>query len=196
MEKSVTVSDEYPISAPAPPVEQPVADPYGWYAQQQEIEARQRERRRMMLRRMRIVLVGALAAFCLAAWLMVRNDGSLLAWLGISGPSRVVRQHLEALNRGEAREAYGFFSVKYRGVIPLPAYEDMISSHRAMFRTRVLGTQTPSQGEGYAVVDMRLAASSGAHYVARFTLVQIEGRWWIDQVRWSEAPSPGRFTRI
>jgi len=40
-----------------------------------------------------------------------------------------------------------------------------------------------------------MIASNGRHYVARFTLVQFDGRWWIDSIRWSQAPDPERFLR-
>lgn len=149
-----------------------------------------------MLRRLRVVLVAGLAAFCLVTWLLVRNDGALTAWLGLSGPSRVVRQHLEALSRGEAREAYSYFSPKYRGEIPLRAYEQLVRSHRAMFRTHVLSIASPSHGETVTVLDFQLRASSGTLYLARFTLVRAGDQWWIDQVRWSEAASPRTFTRV
>jgi len=171
-------------------------DPYGWYAEQERLAAVQVAERRTLLLRLRVVLAAALAAFCLITLLLVRSDNAISNWLGWSGPSRVVREHLEALSRGEAREAYAFFSEKYRGQIPLRAYEQLVSSHRAMFRTHLLSIATPAQQESVAVLDTRLAASSGAQYRARFTLVRIDGRWFIDQVRWSDAPNPASFTRI
>jgi len=191
-----------PIAPPEPAAAGPTAefpahpDPYGWYAEQERLAAAYAAQRSAMLRRLRLLLAGSLAAFCVIAFLLVRGDNALTNWLGFSGPSRVVRQHLEALSRGEAREAYAYFSEKYRGQIPLPAYEQLISSHRAMFRTHLLSIVTPSQQDDVAILDTRLAASSGTHYRARFTLVRIDGHWFIDQIRWSEAPNPGSFTRV
>ena len=187
-----TPTGEFPPVAPAAA---PQHDPYGWYAQQERMMAARAAQRAAMLRRLQIVLVASLAAFCVVAWLLVRSDNALMSWLGWSGPSRVVRQHLAALSRGEAREAYSFFSEKYRGEIPLRAYERLVSSHRAMFRTHVLSIAPAEQGD-VAVLDTRLAAASGTHYRARFTMVRVEGRWMIDQIRWSEAPNPASFTRI
>jgi hypothetical protein len=150
--------------------------------------------RRAMVRRLRWLLVTSLAGFCLIVWALVNSESRLSSWFA-TGPSRVVRQHLEALSRGEAREAYDFFSKKYRGEIPYRAFERLVVTHREMFRTRLLAVKTPSQGEGFAVLDTRLASASGAQYIARFTLVRIEGRWWIDQIRWSQAPDASQFIR-
>lgn len=172
------------------------SDPYGWYAQQEQVEAQRAADQQRMLRQLRLVLAAALVAFCAITLLLVRDNNALPAWLGISGPARIVRQHLEALNRGEARAAYEFFSQKYRREIPLRAYEQLVASHRAMFRTRVLKMETPSQSDGIAELETRLASSSGNLYVARFSMVRVEGHWFIDQIRWSAAPNPGSFTRV
>ena len=173
----------------------PEPDAYGRYADEQRYAAAQHLRRQSMLRRLRMVLAAGLAAFCLVTWLLVRNDGAL-GWFAFSAPARVVRQHLEALSRGQTREAYSFFSRKYRGEIPLRAYEQLVNSHRAMFRTHVLSVASPSRSDDVAVLDFSLQASSGTLYLARFTLVRNDDQWWIDQIRWSEAPNPRGFTRV
>jgi hypothetical protein len=188
------VNQQFSIAPELEP-EHHLDDPFGWYARHEEIERQRALRREKMLRRLRWLLAGSLLAFSGVTWLLVRHDGAWMSWLGLSGPSRVVRQHLEALNRGEARAAYEFFSQKYRREIPLGAYEQMVATHWAMFRTRVLSMQAPSQTDGHAVLEMRLASSTGDFYVARFTLVRIEGHWWIDQIRWSLAAHPNSFTR-
>lgn len=152
-------------------------------------DARLREARRTLLRRLRILLMTGAAAFALTAWLLVRveNPASLLPWG--QGPSRVVRQHLEALNRGEFRAAYDFFSAQYRAQIPFPAYERMLATHREMFRTSEVEIAAPRMTSEHAVLETRLSAADGEHYVARFTLVRRDGRWWIDAIRWLSAPS-------
>lgn len=185
-----------PLLAPSPlALEHPHENPYAWYAEQERLAAAQAAQRAAMLRRLRQVLVVALVAFSVVTFVLVRTENPLGEWLGISGPSRVVRQHLAALNRGETREAYSFFSESYRGKIPWRAYEQLVASHRAMFRTQLLSLEVPSHTGAEAVLDTRLVASSGAQYLARFTLVRIEGHWFIDQVRWSLAPDPHSFTR-
>jgi len=145
-------------------------------------------------RRLGALLAGGLAAFALSAWLLVTHDTSGPGWMW-SGPSRVVRSHLEALNRNEPRAAYALFSERYREEIPLPAYERMVAAHRDMFRSRQFQFSRPAAPAGGTVVDARLLAANGRVYVARFTLVHADGRWWIDRVRWSDAPDPSTFTR-
>ncbi len=187
--------EQQPPDEATPPAEPWREDPYAWYAAQDRLAAEQAARQSAMLRRLRVVLAVALAAFCAITLLLVNTENPLGEWLGLSGPSRVVRQHLAALNRGETRAAYSFFSEKYRGQIPWHAYEQLVKSHRAMFRTQLLSVEMPAHGDGQAVLDTRLASSSGAQYLARFTLVRIDGHWFIDQVRWSEAPDPRSFSR-
>jgi hypothetical protein len=151
--------------------------------------------RRRLQRRLQALLVAGIAAFALCTWFLVTQQGPLTEWLWSAGPSRVVRSHLEALNRGEPRAAYALFSVKYREEIPLAAYERMVASHRDMFRSRQVEFSRPAVAPDRTVVETRLLAANGRVYVARFTLVLADGRWWIDRVRWSDAPDPSTFTR-
>lgn len=179
-----------------------------------------RERRRTLLRRLRVLLLAGLVLFTLALWMLVRVPDPLERLGLLSGPKRVVRAHLAALSRGEAREAYEFFSTHYREEIPWPAYERMITSHREMFRTRVLALRDRvdldtgaasddsfdpdgdsasrdrrDAGRDLTVLDTELLAANGRRYMVRFTIVEDAGRWWIDRVRWSQAPSRDRFLR-
>ena len=149
-----------------------------------------------LLRRLRILMATGATAFVLTTWLLVRieNPGSLLPWG--QGPSRVVRAHLAALNRGDFRGAYEQFSRHYREQIPFPAYQHMVAVHRAMFRTREVEFSATQSDAGRAVFDTRLVSADGERYLVRFTLVESEGRWWIDSIRWSEAPNPRNSIRI
>ncbi len=154
-----------------------------------------REARRALLRRLRVLLVAGLAAFTLMVWVLVRVENPLERLGLVSGPRRVIRAHLAALSRGEARAAYEFFSSRYRQQIPLPAYEQMIATHREMFRTQLIEFRDQPGDAARTVLDTELVAANGRHYVVRFTIVHSAGRWWIDRVRWSQAPDPGRFSR-
>ncbi|MGH9815205.1 MAG: hypothetical protein ACRD5F_07230 [Candidatus Acidiferrales bacterium] len=180
-----------------------------------------RQRRRTLLRRLRVLLLAGLVLFTLALWLLVRVPDPLERLGLLSGPKRVVRAHLAALSRGEAREAYEFFSTHYREEIPWPAYERMITSHREMFRTRVLALRDradldpgAASGDGFdpdgesasrarpdddgrarTVLDGELLAANGRRYMVRFTIVEDAGGWWIDRVRWSQVPTRDRFLR-
>lgn len=155
----------------------------------------QRAQRRRTLRRLRAVLAIGLAAFTLIVWTLVSVENPLERLGLASGPRRVVRAHLAALSRGEARAAYEFFSTTYREQIPWLAYRELVASHRDMFRTQVLEFHDqPAQGSS-TVLDADLVSASGHRYVVRFTVVRDGSRWWIDRVRWSQAPDPNRFSR-
>lgn len=154
-----------------------------------------REARRELLRRLRLLLVAGLAAFTLIVWTLVRVENPLEQLGLLSGPRRVIRAHLAALSRGEARAAYEYFSSDYREQIPWPAYQQMIASHRDMFRTQVVEFRDRPGDAAQTVLDTELISANGRRYVVRFTVVKDGSRWWIDRVRWSQAPDPGRFSR-
>jgi hypothetical protein len=154
-----------------------------------------REVRREFLRRLRLLLIAGLAAFTLVVWTLVSVESPLERLGLISGPRRMIRAHLSALSRGEARAAYEHFSAHYREQIPWPAYQQMIASHRDMFRTQLVEFRDrPGQGP-HTVLDTELVAANGRRYVVRFTVVKDGARWFIERVRWSQAPDPGRFSR-
>jgi hypothetical protein len=154
-----------------------------------------RAARREFLRRLRILLLAGLAAFTLVVWTLVSVESPLERLGLVSGPRRMIRAHLAALSRGEARAAYEHFSLHYREQIPWPAYQQMIASHRDMFRTQLVGFRD-RPGEGpHTVLDTELVSANGRRYVVRFTVVKDGSRWLIERVRWSQAPGPGRFSR-
>lgn len=140
--------------------------------------------RRTVVRRLSVLLVLALAGFTLAAWALVRFDlpAGLLSLS--SGPSLVVRNHLEALNRGEVRGAYNFFSPKYRTRIPYEDYRDLVGQHPAMFQTVQMEISGRRTRWGRIELETRLLTADGRWYRARFALIRAQGRWWIDAVRW------------
>lgn len=145
--------------------------------------------RRRLLWRLGVLLATGLSAFTLVIWILVRvDDPSTLLPVG-RGPSRVVQNYLQALNRGDVRNAYNLFSPGYRGQVPFEAYNRLVVTHRRMFLTREATFQNREVGGERSVVDTRVLSASGDRYVARFTLVRLEGRWWIDDLRWSSEPS-------
>ena len=158
-------------------------------------EAEER-RRRDLLRRLRVLLAAGGLAFALTAWMLVRvqNPAALLGWR--PGPSTVARAHLEALNRGELRIAYELFSSQYRQQVPFETYHQLVVTHREMFHTERVAFETREDSGDRAVLESRITTADGVHYRARFTMVRIEGRWWIDDLRWAAEPDEDRFIRI
>jgi hypothetical protein len=54
-----------------------------------------------------------------------------------------------------------------------------------MFRTRELRFSRNEESGERAVLETHIRAEGGERYVARFTLIRAEGRWWIDDLRWA-----------
>ena len=158
-----------------------------WPAAQAHKQA-ESARRDVLLRRLRILLAAGAAAFTVTVWLLVRAPG-LPDWVARNGgPSGVVRQQLEALNRGDLRSAYDLFSSRYRSEVPFQAFRRLVTSHRKLFRTQDLDLLPAGNSGGRVALNATLTAADGERYVARFDLVQSAGRWWVDDLRWGAAP--------
>lgn len=170
--------DEYNIS-PAPAFEPPQASE-SW--------------REPLLRRLRFLLIAGVGAFILTTWALVRLEDPFSLLPGGAGPSHTVRRHFEALNRGETRQAYDFFSSQYRTQIPYRHYQQLVTDHRGMFRTREVEYQAPATTGERAVLHTRVYSANGREYLVQFTLVHTSGRWWIDAIRWNSAPDPESFS--
>ncbi len=152
-------------------------------------------RRRTLRRRLLILLCAMCLAFGVTTWLLIRYENPFGLFRLASGPANIVRAQLEALNRGDLRGAYNFFSPKYRREVSFEAFHQLVVTHRGMFRTRQLRIGQDDESGGRAVLVTHLVAEGGKRYVARFTLVQADGRWWVDDLRWTSEPSPHEKSR-
>ncbi len=150
--------------------------------------------RRSLLRRLVALLAAGGTAFALTTWMLVRVDNPLGRWRPAANgsPSGVVTAHLEALNRGELRAAYRLFSPHYRRKVSFEAYQRLVMTHLRLFRMRDYRLAPITESNERAVLETHIVAEGGERYLARFTLVRAEGRWWIDDLRWgSEARAKG-----
>ena len=146
-------------------------------------EAARRAREKARRRLKRLLALGC-ALFTLIVWLFVRSENPAGIFSLAPSPARIVRQHLEALNRGQLREAYLLFSQHYRSEVPFEAYHELVVTHSAMFRTRIVSVSSTETSGNRVVLETRLLAADGERYRARFTLVRSGDRWWIDDLRW------------
>jgi len=131
-----------------------------------------------------LLLSLTLAAFTLTAWMFVRLDSPF----GIfsSGPQEIVRAQLRALDRGQLRPAYDMFSARYRGQVSYDDWHKLIVTHWRMFHAEVLRSGTLAQDGPAVTLEIYLHGADDKDYRARFTLVRSGGRWWIDDVHWTE----------
>jgi hypothetical protein len=161
-------------------------------------DAHEERLRRNLLRRLRLLVAVGGVAFVLTTWMLVRtpNPASLFFATAGRGPLTVVQSYFEALNHGELRTAYDLFSPQYRGQVPFEAYHALVVSHRRMFLTREVQVRDSEVSTGRTVLVTRLVTTDGERYLARFTLVRLGGRWWIDDLRWAAEPSQHNIISI
>jgi hypothetical protein len=125
-----------------------------------------------------------LFAFALTAWLLVRVDSP--RGIFSSGPQEIARAQLRALDRGDLRPAYDMFSVRYRQQVSFDVWHELIVTHWRMFHAEVLRAGEPAQTGPGVTLEIHLRGSDEKEYRARFILIRLAGRWWIDDVHWSE----------
>jgi hypothetical protein len=141
-------------------------------------------RKRRLRHNLLLLLSLTLAAFVLTAWILVRVDSPV----GVSstGPQEIVSAQLRALDRGQLRPAYDMFSARYRQQVSFDVWHELIVTHWRMFHAEVLRTGEPAQTGPGVTLEIHLRGSDDKDYRARFVLIRLEGRWWIDDVHWAE----------
>lgn len=185
-----TSPDPLAIAFPAPPSDslgsvQPVGAPK---------ESGDAASRRRSFRNHLFLLLGlALAAFVLTSWILVRVDSPF--GMFSSGPQDVVRAQLRALDRGELRPAYDMFSPRYRGQVSFDTWHELFITHWRMFHAAVVQVETPEPSGPGVALEIYLRGADDKDYRARFTLIRAEGRWWIDDVHWTEEASERDVSR-
>ena len=159
------------------------------------VDAAHARARRIIVWRLGVLLGAAIVAFALTVWVLVRVDlpaGSAGEELAAAN---VVRAQLDALNRGDLRQAYDLFSQRYRDQVPFESFHDLVTTHLAMFRARKVDFESREESHARAVLDTHILSTNGEHYFARYIVIRIEGHWWIDDVRWGPEPqTPSRVT--
>jgi hypothetical protein len=141
-----------------------------------------------------LLLSLVLSAFILTAWILVRVDSPF--GLFSTGPQEIVRAQLRDLDRGELRPAYDLFSPRYRGQVSFDTWHQLFVAHWRMFHADVVRAETPDFSGPGASLEIYLHGADGKDYRARFTLIRTDGRWWIDDVHWTQEPDARNFSRI
>ena len=167
---------------------------------------RERRRRRTLLRRLAALLGTGTLAFTLTTWLLLRHEsriprpapaGTASARVEGAAPDtsttaedaagsalRVARAQLEALNQDDISGAYSYFSPVYKARVPLATFRRLVRSHLDMFHTEEEDVDTLSQTESRVLLDIHVSSDDDEDYVAHFTLLRVDGRWCVDNLRW------------
>ena len=150
-------------------------------------------RRRSFRHNLFLLLSLALAAFILTSWILVRVDAPF--GIFFTGPQEIVRAQLRALDRGELRPAYDMFSARYRGQVSFDTWHELFVRHWRMFHADVVRAETPAYSGPSVTLEIFLHGADDKDYRARFTLIRTDGRWWIDDVHWSQEAEEREFSR-
>jgi len=147
-------------------------------------------------RRISALFASSFAAFSLTTWLLTKTNIGGDAARDASTPEGVVRMQLDALAQSEPQIAYGLFSPQYRAEVPFAAFEEIVRAHGGMFRAKTIAIEDIARSYARDEMRVRIGSADGEHYVARYSTILIEGRWWIDAMRWrvDEAPPERVFT--
>jgi hypothetical protein len=144
--------------------------------------------RQRFLRRLGWLLVAGFVSFALVSWMLVRSTRMLGFGSRDADPIAVVKLELGSLARGDMKDAYDQLSERYRKEVPFVKYNALVVSHRRMFLTREYRVTRHEVHNGQMQIDAQLVSVNGKHYLARFVLVELAGRWWIDDLHWHEVP--------
>lgn len=140
------------------------------------------------LRRVRRLLIAGIVSFTVVSWMLVRGTGMMGIRMGASDPVAVVRTELGSLANGDLRSGYAQLSERYRKEVSFESYNALVTSHRQMFLTRKFRVTRRDERNGRMLIETQLTSASGEQFLARFTMIQSAGRWWIDDLHWEERP--------
>jgi hypothetical protein len=191
MEAGVANSSKGPVDVRATLVPQREPSDYerAAVAAQENVTLRRRSFRHNLF----LLLSLVLSAFILTSWILVRLDSPF--GMFSTGPQEVVRAQLRALDRGELRPAYDMFSPRYRGQVSFDTWHELFVTHWRMFHADVVRTESPAYEGPGVTLQIYLHGADDKDYRARFTLIQTNGRWWIDDVHWTQEANETDFSR-
>jgi Domain of unknown function (DUF4864) len=141
-------------------------------------------------RRATILFATTFAAFSFTTWLLTRTQIAGNESHDASTPEGVIRMQLDALAQGQLQIAYAQFSPQYREEVPFAAFQQIATTHTQMFRANKIAIEEIAKNSQREELRAHITSADGQHYVARYATILIEGRWWIDAMRWRPDESP------
>jgi hypothetical protein len=148
----------------------------------------------LLPRRLAMLFASSFVAFSLTTWFLARSNNIADVPHAANTAEGVIRQQFEAVSQGEMRVAYALFSPRYHSEVPFETFEQTVRAHGAIFRATSVRKESEIETVARAEIKLRLETAGGDHLVARYTLIEIEGRWWIDEMHWHiDTPAAGRI---
>ena len=146
--------------------------------------------------RVTILFAATFAAFSFTTWLLTRTQIGNNVSHDANTPEGVIRLQLDALAQGQLQIAYAQFSPQYRDDVPYATFQQITTTHGQMFRANTIAIEDIEKSPLRDEMRVRITSADGQHYVARYATVLIDGRWWIDAMRWrtDETPPERVFT--
>jgi hypothetical protein len=139
--------------------------------------------RGQFLRGVQWVLVVAVVSFAVS-WVLIRGSMVRITGARANDPLNIVRVELGSLASGDIKSGYAQLSERYRKQVSFEDYYALVTSHRRMFLTRNFRVTRREQNHGQVFIETELTSRSGRQFLAQFTLVESQGRWWIDDLHW------------
>ncbi len=173
------------------------SDPTPQEAAVQNLSARHNSSpKNIFQRRVTALFAASFAAFSFTTWLLTRTQIAGSESRDAATAEGVVRMQLNALAQGEPQIAYAQFSPQYRKEVPFATFQEIATTHGQMFRANTIAIEDIEKSSLRDEMRVRITSADGQHYVARYATVLIDGRWWIDAMRWraDETPPERVFT--
>lgn len=141
-------------------------------------------------RRVTALFAASFAAFSFTTWLLTRTQIAGSESRDAATAEGVVRMQLDAMAQGELQIAYAQFSPQYREEVPYETFQQIATTHGQMFRTNTIAIEDVAKSSLRDEMRVRITSADGQHYVARYATVLLDGRWWIDAMRWRADETP------
>ncbi|HSE43083.1 MAG TPA: nuclear transport factor 2 family protein [Acidobacteriota bacterium] len=128
------------------------------------------------------VLIGGCGCLILIGVLFAIFAGKF--FVGMTGPSRTVKAHIEAMNEGDYEKAYSHFSKEYKKNHPFSTFRAEIEEFPDTFPLAEYALKHTQVVNDKATVEGILTAKNGAVIPVRYFLVLEKRQWMINDYVW------------
>jgi hypothetical protein len=133
------------------------------------------------------VLIGGCGCLILIGILFAVFAGKF--FVSFTGPARIVKAHIEALNEGDADQAYKHFSSEYRKNRSYATFKSDVDAYSDAFPLAEYSLKHVQVVNDKATVEGILKGKNGAIIPVHYSLVLEKREWKINDYTWD---SPGQ----